>query len=80
MIPGHAADVRLDAKALAGRLDVTPRHLARIPDLPPPHYLAGLKRWWLSEIVAWETATTSATPPEKLHRGTGNLLRGRRAP
>jgi hypothetical protein len=78
MSPGHANDVRLDAKALAERLDVTPRHLARIPGLPRPHYVAGLKRYWLSEIVAWEQSVTTTSAPAPLHRGDENLHRGRR--
>ncbi len=78
MSPGHPEDVRLDTRQVAARLGVTPRHVARIPDLPRPHYLAGLKRWWLAEILEWEAASTTTTPPAALRRGAGNLNHGRR--
>lgn len=79
MSPGHADDVRLDAKKVAARLDVTPRHLARLVRrgaFPAPHYLRGLKRWWLSQIVAWEEGQTSTEAPAALRRGAANLLHG----
>ena len=79
MSPGGPDDVRLDARQVAARLGVTPRHLARIASLVRPHYVNGLKRYWLSEIVAWEEAHTTSEPPSVLRRGTPNLRRGHAA-
>jgi predicted DNA-binding transcriptional regulator AlpA len=77
---GHADDVRLDAAKVAARLDVSPRHLARLVQagrFPAPHYVAGRKRWWLSEIQEWEECSTSVEAPASICRGAPNLLRGR---
>ena len=82
MSPGHVDDARLTTAQVAVRLGVSARHLARLvrrdrDPFPTPHFLGKSKRWWLSEIVAWETACTSATPPASLSRGAQNLRRGR---
>jgi hypothetical protein len=74
--PGGAGDTRLDARQTAAREGCTPRHLSRLPGFPSPHYVAGMKRWWLSEIVAWEEANTTASAPAALRRGVANLRRG----
>lgn len=29
---------------------------------PPPHYIAGRKRWWLHDIQAWEDRNVSDKP------------------
>lgn len=79
MTPGHPDDVRLDARKVAARLDVTPRHLARMVHqgrFPAGHYLGERRRWWLSEVLAWEAAATSSTPPASLQRGAANLRHG----
>lgn len=81
MSPGHADDVRLDARRVSARLGITTRHLDRLAhagDAPAPHYIGGRKRWWLSEIVAWETAATTNEPPASLRRGAANLRQGAR--
>jgi predicted DNA-binding transcriptional regulator AlpA len=78
--PGHPEDVRLDTGKVAARLDVTPRHLARLVRqgrFPSPHYVGQRKRWWLSEVLAWEASEASITPPAALRRGAGNLNHGR---
>lgn len=80
MTSGGPEDTRLDARQLAARLGVTTRHLARIHDLPRAHYLSGLRRWWLSEIIVWEAEHTTATPPASAHRGMANLRRGAARP
>lgn len=79
MTPGHVDDVRLDARKLAARLDVTPRHLARMVRqgrFPAGHYLGERRRWWMSEVLAWEAATVTAAPPPSLQRGAANLRHG----
>lgn len=76
MNPGGPDDVRLDARQFAAREGCTVRHLPRLPGAPSPHYVAGMKRWWLSEIVAWEEANTSTTPPASARRGAANLRHG----
>lgn len=79
MSPGHLDDVRLDAGKVAARLDVTPRHLARLVRqgrFPRPHYLGERRRWWISEVLAWEASTCSSSPPASLQRGAANLRHG----
>jgi predicted DNA-binding transcriptional regulator AlpA len=76
---GDAEDIRLDAAKVAARLDVSPRHLARLVKsgrFPAPHYLGERKRWWLSEVQAWEASSTTATPPASVRRGAANLKHG----
>lgn len=82
MKPGHADDVRLDANRVAARLDVTPRHVARLVHagrFPAPHYVGERKRWWLSEVQAWEATATSSEPPASVRRGAANLNHGARS-
>ncbi len=54
---GTSSDARLGIAQLEARLGVSRRTIAtwtRQGKLPRPHYIAGLRRWWLSEIEAWE--------------------------
>ena len=73
---GDATDVRLDTARLLARLDVTDRHLRRMVDagFPAPHYLGERKRWWLSQILAWEALHATRTRPATVNRGVGNLI------
>lgn len=43
---------------------------------PAPHYVGERKRWWLSEVQAWEARSTRTEPPESVRRGAANLNRG----
>lgn len=49
--------VRLGISQLQARLCVsreTIRNWVTEGKLPRPHYVAGLRRWWLHEVEAWE--------------------------
>lgn len=78
MSAGGPTDIRLDTGKVSARLGVTPRQVARmvrrpVNPLPAPHYLGERKRWWLSEIVAWESENATPDAPETVRRGAGNL-------
>ncbi len=76
---GGPEDLRLDTRKLLTRLCITERHLRRLVKLgrfPSPHYLGERRRWWLSEVMAWEGANTSTEAPADLTRGVGNLRQG----
>ncbi len=78
MNPGDADDIRLDAARVLARLGVTDRQLRRMVagGFPAPHYLGERRRWWLSEVVAWESAHVTGERPAAVTRGASNLLRG----
>lgn len=61
MIPPNAT--RLGIAQLQARLGVnrkTVGNWVRAGRLPRPHYVAGLRRWWLHEIEAWEAQNVTA--------------------
>lgn len=72
---GDAKDTRVDTAWVLARLLITDRHLRRLcdRDFPSPHYLGERRRWWISEIVAWEATHTSRERPAAVSRGAGNL-------
>jgi predicted DNA-binding transcriptional regulator AlpA len=75
---GHATDVRLDAGQLSARLHATERQIRRMVDkgFPAPHYIGERRRWWLSEVQAWEATHATRSRPAAVTRGAGNLIGG----
>jgi predicted DNA-binding transcriptional regulator AlpA len=74
---GDAQDVMLDAAKVLARYGFTDRHLRRLvvtQGYPSPIYVGERRRWWLSEVLAWEAANATRERPKTVRRGVANLL------
>lgn len=67
MTPGDLDDRRVGMRWVTRRTGLHRATIARWEKdgrFPRCHYLAGLRCWWLSEILAWETAQTERSLPK----------------
>lgn len=77
MTAGGQVRVRLTIQQLELRLGIHRRTFAkwyRKGTFPRPHYIRGLRRWWLDEIQAWEVEEEAA--PKARRRPAASAVDG----